>query len=335
MTQSLIHLEATNFTGAFSWVNTQPGTVAPYDVTYLELLAASITLGFQSAHDTFNAGPMMWLHRLGLGFSATSFLEKARSGWRLSEKYRRLDPSEKAFMSYWQGMIFAKVAAARRLNVPWLVNVDHMREFGLLQISGASGQRGDLVGRDRHGRFHVVEAKGRSRRVGEELVAAAKQQASAVTSVCGQPPATASACISRLWKTPVEILLDDPPSRNDDNIKLEFEKEAFWEYYYGSIVNYIRTSPDLQPDDDPVHGIGPPEYRWALVNWSLFHPLSNHLIPTKREQHIWIGLPEKLMRNASTAETHSVAQKDLGRNHESRGWFLGGDHVALKYTNKE
>src|SRR5580658_10581946 len=100
------------------------------DVTRLAFLRASITLGFQRFGDVLFAGPRLWTHRFGLGLSGFAYLENRSGNLCRVAEHRVLDASEKAAMSYWQGMVFAKLVAENKLSIPWLAHVDDMIRKG-------------------------------------------------------------------------------------------------------------------------------------------------------------------------------------------------------------
>jgi len=84
----------------------------------------------------------------------------------------------------------------------------------LTLVSG--GKRGDLVGWDTHGEWHVVEAKGRSSGGNiADALSEAKGQAQNIRLVDNKTrqrllPATASGCVSNLSTVPITIHARDP-----------------------------------------------------------------------------------------------------------------------------
>lgn len=182
------------------------------DISPRAVLRAVVTVGAQRFLDVFSIGWRGLLHRFGMGLSALSFLEQSPVGLRLSNRYRFLDASEKGAATYWYGMALSKIVADAELKVPWLAHVDQMRASGALTVASGTNERGDFVGRDTSGNWHVVEAKGRSNSYPASLVTKAKRQSARVTSINGQSPATTSACITSLFTQPISVLLDDPPT---------------------------------------------------------------------------------------------------------------------------
>ncbi len=205
-------------------------------------MRAMVTVGAQSLLGVFSFGWRGFLHRFGMGLSAFSFLEQSSSGLCLAQEFAELDMSEKGAATYWYGMALAKIIADTELGVPWLTHVDQMRKSGALTTASGSNERGDLVGRGTTGKWHVVEAKGRSNSYPASLIAKAKGQAARVTFIHGQSPATTSACITSLFTQPISVLLDDPPAKNDPKGEhWQIAEDGFFRQYYRGIIEYLRA----------------------------------------------------------------------------------------------
>ena len=229
-----------NFTGTFASVN----GARLRNYRHRSILRAFMTVGMQRFSDVWAQGWRGWSYHFGMGVSALSLLERSARGLVLSSQHVSLDMSEKGASSYWYGMAFAKLAAESELDIPWLCHVDLLKDRGVLQTTAQSKSRGDLAGLDRHGLWHVVEAKGRSNSYPDSEVIDAKQQASRITTVAGQPPSTTSACITSLFTTPISVLLDDPPAGNNPkNEKWGVNQDGFLRLYYESLIKFIRRSP--------------------------------------------------------------------------------------------
>lgn len=240
-----------NFPAAYAATN---GT-RTRDVSPRAVLRAVVTVGAQRFLDVFSVGWRGLLHRFGMGLSAFSFLEQSPTGLCLSNKYASLDGSEKGASTYWYGMALAKIIADVELGVHWLVHVDQMRDSGALTITSSTNERGDLVGRDISGAWHVVEAKGRSNTYPASLVAKAKRQSARITSINGQQPATTSACITSLFTRPIAVLLDDPPAGEEGvGERWRIPDNEFFRQYYRGLIEYLR---ELGPSREQTLGSAP------------------------------------------------------------------------------
>ncbi|MEE4297339.1 MAG: hypothetical protein V2J20_12065 [Wenzhouxiangella sp.] len=323
-----ISLTAKNYRGTYVSFNTTAPVLL--EVSWLELMTASLTLGFQKWPEVATTGFPFWFHRMGLGMSATAYLREDSSSWHLDPAYASLDLSEKAAMSYWQGMIFCKIAAARHLDVPWLANVDDMRSKGQLRTSGTTKSRGDLVGRDRADAYHVIEAKGRSQRVEAGLIEHAKDQAAAISSINGSTPSTTSACISKLWKCPIEVLLDDPPTDGDDKIKLSFKEESLWSWYYYGIINYIQENSVRPQQKWWLSKVDKPSgYLWAILSDWPQAPWRFLLAPHFEGSFWAIGLPTRVVETPSAAREYTFSNNNTAHSSDNKSLFVASDHVAL------
>jgi len=322
-----ISLTAENFSGAYAGFNTTRPVLL--EVSWLEMMTASLTLGFQKWPEVASAGFPLWSHRIGLGMSATSYLMDDSGTWRLDPAYASLDLSEKSAMSYWQGMIFSKITAARHLGIPWLANVDDMRSKGQLQTNVRTKSRGDLVGRDKDDAYHVIEAKGRSQRVEAGLIQHAKDQAAEISSINHSIPATTSACISKLWKCPIEVLLDDPPADGNEKIKLSFEDDQFWSWYYSGITKHIKEY-SINPflESFPAKVKLPSDYIWVLLSDWLDTPWRRYPHPDFRGS-ILIGLPNQIIKFPSAAREYTSVEANSFKFENSESLFIASDHVAL------
>jgi hypothetical protein len=230
------------------------------DVPHWKFFAASLTVGFQRFTDITSGGWRLFSHRLGLGFAGIAYLADEDGNLRLDGSHGFLDGSEKGAVSYWQGMVFAKIVAAEVLGVRWLQHADAMEKRGdLVRLQstipkntsgklrgGKRGKRADMAGKDDQNAWHVVEAKGYSSHPGKKAFSDAKDQAGRVESIESAPPMTTSACISCLWQSPIEVILDDPPSGALE--KWSIPDEVFWSSYYGPIAEHIRSSDYKQTD---------------------------------------------------------------------------------------
>jgi hypothetical protein len=231
------------------------------DVPHWKFIAASLTVGFQRFVDIASSGWRLHFHRLGFGMAGIAYLAEENGNLRLHESHGVLDGSEKGVVSYWQGMVFAKIIVAEVLGVRWLQHADAMEKRGDLvrrqtanskRTSGKSrgkkrGKRADMAGKDDQNDWHVVEAKGYSSHPGNNAFNDAKDQAGMVEIIENSPPKTTSACISCLWKSPIEIILDDPLIEGLEEWTIP--DNEFWNSYYGSIADHIRSSEFSETDE--------------------------------------------------------------------------------------
>ena len=237
MIRAIIEIDATGYSGNYKHLN---GTSSE-KVSRLDLLRAAMTVGAYGPYGVYRSWRSLFM-ALTKGFYSTLWLDTINGEWTLYHSFSDQDGSEKSHTSYWLGMAFAKLVAERKLGIPWLMYVDRLHKIGILQLKAGTKERGDMVGLDQQADWHVIEAKGRSNSVESGLVAKAKRQASMVTSINGQPPVTTSACIARLFKTPISILLDDPqPGEEFEKAEWVIPTGDFFKAYYAPFINLLKT----------------------------------------------------------------------------------------------
>ncbi len=278
-----ITVRCRNYSGSYLRINGNHQRT----VSKLSFIRAIITVGAQKYSDILNLGWRGLLHRFGMGIAALSFLEKRGGHLCLSPSYSSLDMSEKAAATYWYGMAFTKLVAESELSVPWLGHVDSLRARGVLQIMNGSRARGDLAGRDALGEWHVLEAKGRSRRFDNTLIATAKGQAARVISINGRLPSTTSASIARLDTIPISVLLDDPRDVKARE-KWKIDDEKFFQEYYRVIIKYLQR---YRKDDIEIH---------QGVNF-VVAPLSLYPLIGSKQHSFRIGLPQQIFDKPEAA----------------------------------
>lgn len=152
---------------------------------------------------------------------------------KFSTLFDAMDPTEKGGISFYLGMTFTKLCAAKLLNVPWLIHFHWMKQnYPLTIVSGRSSP--DLLGFEpTTGDWHVFEAKGRSGAFDQKALDKAKHQASRMVSVDGNWCSLrigAQAYRKKRSKS-LRFHWDDPPESEDPPIELETNRETWLEYY--------------------------------------------------------------------------------------------------------
>lgn len=296
--------------------NPQINTTQTVDFSMGTFFRSILTLGMQKFPNVAAVGWRSMMHRLGIGLAACSFLEDRLSHLSLAPEYRGLDRSEKVVLSYWFGMVFAKFVAETTLSIRWLTYADTMRAQGALTTNPASRERGDFVGQDQNGRWHVMEAKARANPYSPDLIEDAKGQASRITTITGRPPASASACITELWRRPISIVIEDPDPNPDEEMEWIISEEKFFSFYYGGIINYIREWGTHKRVFSELEFITAP--LWPIYEFSLF-PL--HALPPI--EPLEVGLLAPVFETPTKAPTILQGLKELDHHK------IGLDGVAI------
>jgi hypothetical protein len=142
--------------------------------------------------------------------------------------YKRMDPTEKGFASYFLGMTLTKLFASRFLSTPLLWHVSMASQT----ISCRPGNsRPDLIGcQSTLNQWIVAEAKGRSGSFDSLALSKAKRQAQMITTINCQRPRYCFGAES-YFAPHLSLRVDDPPS-DEDAVLVEFDVEQALDKYY-------------------------------------------------------------------------------------------------------
>jgi hypothetical protein len=224
-----------------------PGTIAngiaELTVSWDDLLWAAMTVGRPNRQYVFRHGDASAyeaVFRLSLVRMA---LEQTSSGsyrLRRTEAAKTLDPTEKGAVSYFLGMTFCKLFAAKLLNTPWLLHLDVCRPLLNPVLTGRS--RPDLVGKERRSsRWHGFECKGRISLPASIVKSKAKYQAERLESVNGTECVLHIAAITYFSGDVLRFYWRDPAPRGSKPIHVQVGQDA-WAHYYGPAVHAIVES---------------------------------------------------------------------------------------------
>lgn len=147
-----------------------------------------------------------------------------------STLYERLDPTEKGAISYFIGMMAAKIVGQRLLNTPWLFHLSTFSTIGGI-ITPHSKSQPDLIGLNNRGNWIIVEAKGRTNGYNDEAMMAAKNQTRKVRQINGQYPALRAA-VQAYFKPTLNFAIHDPDEFDDDAVDLFVQTEQALHRYY-------------------------------------------------------------------------------------------------------
>jgi len=157
--------------------------------TWNEIIWAAITVGREKWSHAIRFGKYSWLEMLyRLSIIYANLKQSPNNTLIRSQAYDNLDPSEKSAISYFLGLTSAKLFAAKRLNVFWLMHIEKYRDkYPMKFWKGKS--RPDLFGLNNRRDWVVIEAKGRSNRFDYQTLLKAKDQTRQLRAIAGQFPA--------------------------------------------------------------------------------------------------------------------------------------------------
>jgi hypothetical protein len=283
-------------------------------ISWAELVWAASTVGKRSWRHVLQHGPFSRFEMIYRGAIVYANLIETPAGHAYrSSAYEGLDPSEKSAVSYFLGLAIAKAFVAKKLSVPWLMHVDIYREqFGLELVP--FGGRPDLFGRDRAGRWIVLEAKGRTNGHDSAALERAKDQASLVEYIDGKAPYLSIGAVASFSNGRLSLATDDPPANTPrSKLRWQIEENEFLAAYYQPFRSMFEQ---IAPRAEQIRG------RRVLFADSDFADLS-------------IGVDEKVLLAPNSTNTGEAGEEESGGQHalfDGAGAreFLGIDGVFVR-----
>lgn len=229
---------------------TLPNGTSELSVTWNDLLWAAMTVGRPNRQYVFRHGDASAYEaafRISLVRMALEQESPGSQRLRRTEALKTLDATEKGAVSYFLGMAFCKLFAAKKLKTPWLLHLDVWRPLLNPVLTGRS--RPDLLGKERRSsRWHGFECKGRISAPSSSVKARAKYQAERLVSVNGTLCTLHIGAITYFRHDVVQFYWCDPPARERPTVAVQAGPDA-WAHYYGPAVHAIlEGSPDRISD---------------------------------------------------------------------------------------
>lgn len=292
----------------------------PFEFSEQELLWASLTVGAPSlsvALKNIRDSPAFALHKW---YAIRSVVEIKDQEIRLVPSYKNLDQSEKVVLSYWTGMIFAKLLAEKVLNVPWMAHARLLqKQKRLTVIPRTTKSLPDLVGLDLSKEWHVLEAKGLQRKPTSAQKIHFKEQAERVGTIDKKGPKTRNYCITRIRKR-LCIELHDPEKFEKDSVSFFIKPHDIQQYYYKPFVTFFSDNDEnLNERDDFII------FRKVVCN-------------TIDKRKCYIGIVRETLEQARMQTKGEILvkgfdQKELShlvndRTHSDT--YIGSDGIAIK-----
>jgi hypothetical protein len=231
-----IPYQGTNFSGAFAQLNTNNSEIT---VTWAQLVWAAITAG-KAAGDEYAYGIYSTLERLHRASMIRAYLMQTPSNFiTRTMPYQMSDPSEKTSISFYLGMMLAKLFAEVLFDVPRMLHFAvYAQNYQVVVAAGES--RPDLIGLSNGGQWFVFEAKGRSNSFDAAALGTAKEQAQQIQTINNLAPACSVAC-QAYFTSVLNFRMDDPPAgRSDRPRTITISQPAFEHAYDDPIRNLIE-----------------------------------------------------------------------------------------------
>lgn len=230
----------------------KPPASGALPVSLAELIWGAITVGATPLSMGGTPRPLIELSWRA-AMAASSVEEESNSGqWTKTKSYIRIDPSEKRAVSYFLGMIQAKITCAKLLQAPHLIHLD-----AYLAMIGKSTNRSrpDLIGVDLPSMdcTIAVEAKGLSDGWRRAVAKKAKGQASSLPAILGTSKTIHVASVAYFgrrnrWKA----YLEDPPSSPRPSSDSMRSGTALAAYYRPLVASAIEAGGEQVDEDDAM-----------------------------------------------------------------------------------
>jgi hypothetical protein len=204
-------------------------------ISWNELVWAAITMGkpgvaFLLTHGWHSISD--WIVR---SHTVYAHLQDVHGDVHKSSLYKELDPTEKCGVSYFIGMLAAKVLSARLLDVPWLFHVSMIGAIGG-SVTLKSKSQPDLIGLRRNRDWVVAEAKGRTLGFSPKAMTGAKLQTRQLRQINGSLPALRVA-VQAFFAPNLQWTIEDPDEFDSEATDMSFDAETALEGYYSAAVD--------------------------------------------------------------------------------------------------
>ena len=235
-------------------------------------------------------------------------LRQAHGHLEKSSLYGALDPTEKSGVSYFIGMMAARILAYRLLDVPFLFHVSMIHVLGgTVSLKGKS--QPDLVGLRSDGNWVVVEAKGRTAGYSSSAMKLAKTQTRQLRQINGNYPSLRVA-VQAYFGPRLRWALEDPEEFDDNAPDLLFDEvQAFQRYYSGPMAAIAEGASERQIDG-----------RMFLARTIAETGVT---VPMARD------VQERLVTGAPARHVRDLAATDTVGHHAASGFTVFPDGLAV------
>ena len=231
---------------------------------------------------------------------------------RRPREYESMDPSEKGNISYWIGMMTAALVSNDVLDAPRMLHAAGFGPGRIGRTTPESKRLADLVGQQRDGSWHVVEAKARQGEPSDARREVWKSQALTIATVDGRVPATRSYALARISRRFRAELIDPPDdgiqrtSKKSQRIRQPIDSRRLQTHFYRPLRDWLG-------DDVRVVERGEVRVRVRVAAYD-----------ADAAEYVLIGLSEEAFDLAN-----DQALPPLHAGIETEDAYIGGDGVVL------
>lgn len=210
-------------------------------VTKAQLLHAAYTVGKRNYDDVYSNS---YYSNREVEFRTSiveAFLCENDAFLQRSPIYENLDPSEKGFINYFNGLTLSKLFCQQLFDFPWMMHLDVYLKGNDIIIGSEEGQsRPDLIGIDSSNDWLVMEAKGRTKR-DNQAIQKAVEQSKKIRTINGlTPKLRLGSMIYSNQYNEIKMLIKDPPEHDEKFIDFDLDPSQFMYDYYSTIWNYMQ-----------------------------------------------------------------------------------------------
>jgi hypothetical protein len=216
----------------------------PLLVSWNELVWAAMTMGKPGIGFLFGHGWHSVSDLIVRQHMVYANLRQAHGQLEKSSLYGALDPTEKSGVSYFLGMMAARILGYRLLDVAWLFHVSLTGSLGITASFKGKSQP-DLIGRRSDGSWVVVEAKGRTTGYSRAAMNSAKSQTRQLRKVNGLHP-TMRVAVQAYFRPKMRWVLEDPDEFDPDARDVEFDEERALQRYYSGPMAAVSEGASIR-----------------------------------------------------------------------------------------
>lgn len=237
---------------------------APRDITtsWSEIIHAAITVGRPSINAVVQHGTSSYFEAIFRASMVKMALKphpdvysrnmhnlhrSRRYNLKRTNAFISLDPSEKGAVNYFLGMVFAKLAAMKLLDAPWMMHLDVYHDANKVSVNNLGRSRPDLIGQTQQGDWVVIESKGRSKKPLQSDIHKSKEQSRRVQSIGGCSPTYLIGSFSFFIDDFLSILWIDPPESPEADIVLSELPLNSIQHHYALAIELLLKNFEHQP----------------------------------------------------------------------------------------
>jgi hypothetical protein len=309
-----------------------------YKFSVSDIIWAAVSVGKREQRHLWRHGIHSQMEFQWRWMMLYAFLEVKGTSIHPSRAFQALDGSEKTAISYFLGLVAAKLVAEKALGVSWLLHLDIYHDYLKYKVTpGAALRNGkprnanqevrpDLVGRNSSKKWFAFEAKGRSGSVDNDALVKAKEQACALQTVRGKSVELHIALQSYFRKSGLTVRWEDPPANDNSGCYLQVPDATFFERYYFPLFLFLSQSTDVSE----VRGRS--YLTTQLLESDITIGMDTEIVEMLRDgnaetENSWDDLANILHRYATTGNTE---QRSLNQDSELSNLTIGGDGILIQ-----